>query len=719
MSKFLFVDTETVDIPQDTSRPINDIDNWPAIRQIAWIICNENREIVEQHNYVTSSIRPVDDSGVDYCPQETKPIHKIIPLLMQGLESSVYLIGHNVDYDAKVIAAEMYRLGYDTGTIESIPQICTMRHSVNYCYFAGRVDSRFPKLQELYTKLFHEPFINAHDAYCDIIATFQCFWALVDKDIIKKVDYEKLFTQQELLEHYNTLRTNATVEDKTNAKNDDYGVKYSSDGKRLISALDRYNFSILKGEYSIPDGVEVICDNAFWGSKELDKLVIPKSVKKIGTNAFAFCNRLHVVCHSPYFSSIITKPHGHDLYDIVNNRIIAFFDNPGGVECPSSNIFPDTYYQTVQIDNTPNGTLVIGTRAFAGSKIKQITIGEGVSIDSYAFYMCMSLVSIQLPETLTELPNFFLANCEKLQSINIPHHLKKVGVASFFYCKSLKRLSLPESVTDIEDSGFKCCEGLEDIIIPKSITVIKKDTFSHCGQLKKIEINNCIERIESNPFAKCFNLEIIGSKRFVFQDGALYDDVEKRLISYIGSSDCFSVRVGTLSIGDHAFYCCRSVTIINLPESIISIGRSSFEYCENMQSINLPEGIISIGESSFNGCKNLQSITIPSSIKTIPRGTFSSCESMKQLIIPYSVTVIEEEALYHCSTLTDLYVSNPNIWLRGSFPFLGCDALTNIYVPEGTIDQFMRNWRNEKRSLIREPGIKGALNRWWENRWWK
>ena len=183
---FIFVDTETVDIPQDTSRPINDIDNWPAIRQIAWIVCDENRNILKQYNYVIGSTHPVDNSIENYLPQEIKPIHKIIPSWMHDIASSVYLIGHNVEYDVKVISAEMFRLGYDTHLIEKIPQICTMRSSIDFCYFAGRVESRFPKLQELYTKLFHEPFINAHDAYCDIYATYECFWALVDKGIIRE-----------------------------------------------------------------------------------------------------------------------------------------------------------------------------------------------------------------------------------------------------------------------------------------------------------------------------------------------------------------------------------------------------------------------------------------------------------------------------------------------------------------------------------------------------
>lgn len=693
---FLFVDTETVDITQNTNRPINDIDNWSAIRQIAWIVCDEYRNIIRQHNYVIGSTHPIDNTVENYYPQEIKPIHRIIPLLMQDLESCVYLIGHNVEYDAKVIAAEMFRLGYDTHAIETIQQICTMQCSVDFCCFAGRNDSRYPKLQELYTKLFHEPFIQAHDAYCDIFATYKCFWALVDRSVIRKSDYEELYTQQELEDYINTLSTKVTDTDtdKDNVKKDHLGVTYSADWKRLITTRDQYGSSVLKNieNYSIAAGVEVICDRAFWYEKNLRKLVIPKSVKKIGEAAFYFCNKANIVCYSPHFGSIISEPNGYDLYDKVNHRIISFFDY--GIEYPNltTRSYCSWYLGTVYIKNTYKESITIGAYAFAGSSIVSAIIGEGVTLERDAFNSCESLAAIHLPGTMTELPDRVLYNCHKIQSIIFPNNLIKVGASALSGCSALKSISFPKSVLEIGDYAFSSCKGITEVEIPEAVSHIGKGTFANCDNLESIEIRSNIKSIDSNPFIGCTRLKIIGSQRFVFQDGALYDEVEKRLISYIGNSNSYTVRSGTLYIGDNAFYNCISLSAINLPDSVISIGGKAFYGCKNLQSINLPNSVISIGEAAFYSCENLQSISLPSSIKTIEQDTFYGCKSIQKLSIPHSVAFVEDYALRGCSSMTDLYLSNPKIDLRGMFPFSGCDSLTNIYVPDGTIDQFMRNY---------------------------
>ena len=78
--------------------------------------------------------------------------------------------------------------------------------------------------------------------------------------------------------------TEVTEEDLENAVEDEFGVKYSKDWKRLLKAP-----SGLKGEYSIRKGVKVIGNRTFERCDSLTSINIPNSVTNIGDEAFAFC----------------------------------------------------------------------------------------------------------------------------------------------------------------------------------------------------------------------------------------------------------------------------------------------------------------------------------------------------------------------------------------------------------------------------------------------
>ncbi len=81
--------------------------------------------------------------------------------------------------------------------------------------------------------------------------------------------------------------TKVTKEDLENAVEDEFGVKYSKDWKRLLKAPRN-----LKGKYSIKEGVKVIGEEAFINCIFIKKIVIPNSVKRIGNGAFTKCHSL-------------------------------------------------------------------------------------------------------------------------------------------------------------------------------------------------------------------------------------------------------------------------------------------------------------------------------------------------------------------------------------------------------------------------------------------
>ena len=83
------------------------------------------------------------------------------------------------------------------------------------------------------------------------------------------------------------MSTEATDEELNEAITDEWGVKYSKDGRKLLKAPYELN-----GTYSIKEGVRIICNNAFYDCSALRSLVIPDSVTSIGDSAFWSCESL-------------------------------------------------------------------------------------------------------------------------------------------------------------------------------------------------------------------------------------------------------------------------------------------------------------------------------------------------------------------------------------------------------------------------------------------
>lgn len=85
------------------------------------------------------------------------------------------------------------------------------------------------------------------------------------------------------------------------------------------------------------------------------------------------------------------------------------------------------------------------------------------------------------------------------------------------------------------------------------------------------------------------------------------------------------------SIGKNAFFDCKLLTSITLPNSIKSIGFGAFMSCESLSKITLPDSVKSIESYAFFGCGSLTEITIPNSVKSLGHDVFSNCFSLKTI----------------------------------------------------------------------------------------
>ena len=269
------------------------------------------------------------------------------------------------------------------------------------------------------------------------------------------------------------LSTKATEEDLKDAIVDEYGVKYSRDGKKLLKASSSFH----EEEYVVREGTEVICDEAFRRCKALQSVTIPNSVKSIGDKAFESCGSLQSV--------------------IIPNSVTSI-GNHVFISCIS--------LQSVTI---PNSVTSIGDHAFEKCySLQSVTIPNSVTKIGYeAFSDCKSLQSITIPNSVTSIGNKAFCLCKSLQSVTIPNSVTSIGEGAFSWCKSLQSVTIPNSVTKIGNIAFYLCESLQSITIPNSVMKIGYYAFSYCESLQSVTIPNSVTKIGDGAFRWCTHLD--------------------------------------------------------------------------------------------------------------------------------------------------------------------------------------------------------------------
>ena len=105
------------------------------------------------------------------------------------------------------------------------------------------------------------------------------------------------------------------------------------------------------------------------------------------------------------------------------------------------------------------------------------------------------------------------------------------------------------------------------------------------------------------------------------------------------------------SIGKYAFYECKSLTSVTIPNNVTTIGEGAFYECKSLTSVTIPNSVTTIGEGAFSGCSGLTSVTIGNSVTSIGTIAFQGCSGLTSITIPNSVTSIGDEAFADCSGL--------------------------------------------------------------------
>lgn len=184
-----------------------------------------------------------------------------------------------------------------------------------------------------------------------------------------------------------------------------------------------------------------------------------------------------------------------------------------------------------------------------------------------------------------------------------------------------------------------------------------------------------------------------------------YEEKEDGTIEITGcTSSATSINIpsaidgkSVTSIGNNAFYSCKNLVNITIPDSITSIGNNAFEYCASLKSVLIPGSVKSIGNAAFNRCESLMNIEviknnsnyfsqdgvlfdknktkliqypignkriaydIPNGVKSFGDCAFDSCSTLKNITIPDSVTSIGWGVFSGSTSLTNIDVSENNL----------------------------------------------------------
>ncbi|MCK5028794.1 MAG: 3'-5' exonuclease [Bacteroidales bacterium] len=188
---YLFFDTETTGLPKNWKAPVTDLNNWPRMIQIAWILCDDKGNRIESNDFIIKPenfVIPIEASKVhgistEKAIREGEDLEKVLLLFKELVEEADFIVAHNISFDEKIVGAELLRKRIKSD-FERKRKLCTMQASTNYCEIPGPYGNKWPKLQELHNKLFGEDFEEAHDAAADIDATVRCFWRMKELGII-------------------------------------------------------------------------------------------------------------------------------------------------------------------------------------------------------------------------------------------------------------------------------------------------------------------------------------------------------------------------------------------------------------------------------------------------------------------------------------------------------------------------------------------------------
>ena len=462
-----------------------------------------------------------------------------------------------------------------------------------------------------------------------------------------------------------------------------------------VTSIGNYAFSRCWGlkSITIPDGITSIGDHAFDSCINLRSITLPDSITSIGMWAFYNCWNV---------PSIIIPDGVTSIEDFTFNSCISLTS----ITIPNSvtNIKSSAFHNCADLTSItiPDSVTSIGYAAFSncdslqtislgcGSALKKSDFGDQANLVSYTNQHLLTKTEAKA-KTCTEDGNkeyWTCDHCKKhfLSDDANPETAKAVEQSEFIIPASHKLTKVEAKAPTCTEDGNKeywTCEHcgkyfLSDDTNPETAKAVElSETITPALKHKNATTRGAVEPNGTKPGYSgdryCPDCDTVFEKGYTYwnegnltwkldADGTLtisgtgtmkdydYNNNPSPANQKKDSVKKVVIKDGVTSIGNFAFYNCKSLTSITIPDSVTSIELAAFNNCNNLTSITIPDSVTSIGDSAFELCNKLSSITLSNNITSIGNWAFHGCP-LTSITIPDSVTSIGDNAFYACSSL--------------------------------------------------------------------
>lgn len=322
----------------------------------------------------------------------------------------------------------------------------------------------------------------------------------------------------------------------------------------------------------------------------------------------------------------------------------------------------------------PDSVVAIDKGAFAGcdklATIRVPFIGDGgenthfgyiFGADSYennALSVPASLDMVILGSKITEIGENAFAGCKMISAVVLPTYIEKIGVFAFYECRDLVYVSSYTTLKEVGSYAFADCSSLYKLELSLAETIGFGALYG-CDSLRSLGLPFVGGSATENRFigyifgaeTADFNDEFVPKSLYsVSIAAAQCKDIPDRAFAGCAYISEFIFDLEIENIGIRAFYACRSIKSIALPDAVKTIGDDAFFGCDNLESITFGKGVESIGMQAFYGCRSLKSVEIPEKVTEIKASTFALCSSLETVKLG-NVRKIGKDAFWRCESL--------------------------------------------------------------------